>query len=91
VCYQWGHFAGKGEGYSDSASALVSPKNFGFFEIYGLSARTSEERGLSQCGHFSDKEEGSVFRDLVWTSFMDNPSVLLKIKNLSLVEYIHAL
>jgi len=28
-----------------------------------------EQGGLSQCGHFSDKEEGkSVFRDFVWTS-----------------------
>jgi len=28
-------------------------KNIGFFEIYGVSARTMG-RGLSQCGHFAD-------------------------------------
>jgi len=28
-------------------------KNFGFFEIYGMSARTRE---LNQCGHFEDKK-----------------------------------
>jgi len=40
-------------------SALFDAKNIGFFEIYGLSART---RGLSQYGHFSDKWEGvSIF------------------------------
>jgi len=26
---------------------------------------------VSQCGHFADKEEGSIFRDFVRTSFMD--------------------
>jgi len=33
-------------------SALFGAKNSGFFEIYGVSVR---RRGLSQCGHFSDK------------------------------------
>jgi len=28
-------------------------------------------RGLSQCGHFADKGEGSIFRNFVRTSFMD--------------------
>jgi len=28
---------------------------------------------LSQCGHFVDKREGSVFHNFVWTSFMDGP------------------
>jgi len=28
---------------------------------------------LSQCGHFADKGEGSIFRDIVQTSFMDGP------------------
>jgi len=31
---------------------LFGESNFGFFEIYDVSART---RGLSQCGHVSDK------------------------------------
>jgi len=38
--------------------ALFGAKNFEFFEIYGVSARTE---GLSQYGHFSDKEEGGQF------------------------------
>jgi len=48
-------------------SALFVQKNFKIFEIYGVSAQTREE-GLSQCGH-----AGSIFRDFVWTSFMDGP------------------
>jgi len=36
-------------------------KNFGFFEIYGVSARTREKRDLSQYRHFTDKEEGQFF------------------------------
>jgi len=42
----------------DSSDADVRTfwrKNFGFFEIYGVSARTRGEGGLSQCGHFTDK------------------------------------
>jgi len=46
-------------------------QNIGFFEIYGVSARKTEEGGLSQCGHYSDKGRGSIFRDFVRTSFMD--------------------
>jgi len=53
--------------------ALFGAKNFEFFEIYGVSART-KGRGLSQCGHFVDKGSGSsVFRDFVRTSFMHGP------------------
>jgi len=40
--------------------ALFGAKNFGFFEIYGVSARTRKE-GLSQCGHFSNNGEGVNF------------------------------
>jgi len=55
-------------------SALFGAKNCGFFEIYGVQARKRGEKSLSQCGHFSDKEKGrSIFRDAVWTSFMDGP------------------
>jgi len=42
-------------------------KNFGYFEIYGISAQTRDM--LSQCGHFADR--GSILRDFVWTSFTD--------------------
>jgi len=47
-------------------------KNFGFFKIYGVFARTTSGRALSQYGHFSDK--GSVyffailFGRLSWTA-----------------------
>jgi len=52
-------------------SAYFSAKNFGFFEIYGVSVRT-RGRGLSQCGHFTEKGGvGSNFRGFVRTSFMD--------------------
>jgi len=37
-------------------SAFFGAKNFGFFEIYGVSAWTSGG-GLSQCGHFANKGE----------------------------------
>jgi len=44
-------------------------KNFAFFEIYDVSART---RGLSQCGHFSNKGRGQFFAILcghhLWTA-----------------------
>jgi len=43
-------------------------KNSGFFEIYDVSART---RGVSQWGHFADKEGGFNF---MRTSFMDGPN-----------------
>jgi len=42
------------------ASALFLAKNFIFFEICGVSARTRE--GMSQCGHFVDKGESSFSR-----------------------------
>jgi len=52
-------------------SAFFGVKNFGSFEIYGVSERT---RGLSQCGHFANKGRGeSIFRDFVRTSFMYGP------------------
>jgi len=35
-------------------STLFGARSFGFFEIYGVSARAGEG-GLSQYGHFSDK------------------------------------
>jgi len=67
-------FFGRGRGgLYLRTSALFDAKNFGFFELYGVSERSSGE-GFSQCGHFSDKGgRGSIFRDFVWTSFIDRP------------------
>jgi len=52
-------------------SELFGAKNFGFFKIYGVSARTRVE-GLSQCRHFSDKERDQFFAilrgRLLWTA-----------------------
>jgi len=50
-------------------SALFGAKNPGFFEIYGMSARTRGE-GLSE---FGQGGRGSIFFDFVRTSFMDGP------------------
>jgi len=50
-------------------SALFGAKTFGFFE----SARTKGEEVLSQCGHFADKGEGSIFRNFVRMSFWTSP------------------
>jgi len=36
-------------------SALFGVKNSGFFKIYGVSARTRGEGGLSQCVQFANK------------------------------------
>jgi len=56
---QCGYFADKGEFFFQMwTSALFGAKNFEFFKIYGVSTRT---RGLSQCRHFADKEEGVIF------------------------------
>jgi len=41
--------------------ALFGAKNFGFFEIYIVSARTRGEGDLSQCGHFAKKGGGVNF------------------------------
>jgi len=53
-------------------SALFGVKTFGFFENFGVSART-RGKGLSQYGHFAYEGEGSIFRDFVRTYFMDGP------------------
>jgi len=49
--------------------ALFVANKSGFFEIYGVSARIRGRLG----GHFSDREEGSFFRNFVQTYFMDGP------------------
>jgi len=49
-------------------SAIFCAKNFGFFDIYGVSART---RGLSHSGHFADKGLGKSIFAICATSFKD--------------------
>jgi len=52
-------------------SATFGVKYAGFFEIYGVSARTG---GLSQRGHFADKGEGGqFFAILCGRLFLDGP------------------
>jgi len=59
-------------------SAFFGAKNFGFFKIYRVSARTRGEfepvRTFCRLG-----EVGSIFRDFVRMSFMDCP--LLRLEN----------
>jgi len=54
---------------------LYGAKNFGFLEIYDVTART---KGLSQCVHFANKRgwRGSIFRDFVRTIFIDGQSLI---------------
>jgi len=67
-------------------SAFFGAKTSDFSKFYVVSARTrgegiepvriffgQERRGLSQCGHFSDKEEGPIFCDYVRTSYIFVP------------------
>jgi len=53
-------------------SALFDAKNFGFFENYGLSARTKGE-GLSQCGHFAARGKGSIFFTILCGVLYERP------------------
>jgi len=43
-------FFGQGGSSAARSSALFGAKNFGYFEIYSVSARTKGEGVLSQCG-----------------------------------------
>jgi len=52
-------------------SALFGTKNFGFFEIFVVSARTGERR-LSQNGHFADRGGEVNFARM---SFINGPLV----------------
>jgi len=52
-------------------SAQLGAKNFGFF-LNVWCVRTY--KGVSQCGHLVDKG-GSIFRDFVWTPFMNGPNL----------------
>jgi len=51
-------------------SALLGSKNFGFFEIYGVSART---RRVEPVRIFCEQgRRRSIFREFLRTSFMDD-------------------
>jgi len=50
-------------------SVFLVQKNFGSFEIYGVSALTEE--GVEPVRTFFGQEERLSFRDFVRTSFMD--------------------
>jgi len=56
-------------------SALFGVKNFGFFKIYGVSERTRGARGVELEQTFCKQGGGRrlIFRDFVWTSFMNGP------------------
>jgi len=71
---QWGHFADKrGVVLPMRTSALFGAKNFGLFEIYGVSARIRGEGGWASTDDIlRTKGEGSIFCDFVQTSFMDS-------------------
>jgi len=49
------------------------------FSKFMVCGHGQEGRGLSHCGHFADKGEGSIFRDFVRTLFMDDPKAEIKI------------
>jgi len=79
--FQCGHFADKeGGGSSDANVRLFGAKNIGYFEIYGVFART-RERGLSQFGHFADKEWVNFLQfcaDFLWTALYKKHVLRLK-------------
>jgi len=64
---------GQGAVIQMRTSALFGAKNFGFFEINGVSARTRDEGSFEPVRTFCGQGEGSIFHDFVRTSFMDDP------------------
>jgi len=54
-------------------SVLFKAKNFGFFKIYGVSART---KGWRQCRHFTGMGGDQFFAIFCADSFMDDLMVL---------------
>jgi len=72
-------FRTRGEGFFRCGRPhFLAQKNFGFFEIYGVSALRTDKggRGVEQVRTFADKgERGSIFTDFVRTSFMDGPKL----------------
>jgi len=70
---QCGHFSDKrGRGVLHmQTSTLFGTKNFGFSKIYSVSARAKE--GFVPVRTFCEQGgRGSIFRDFVRTSFMDD-------------------
>jgi len=69
---QCGHIRDKeGEVLQVLTFALFWRKNYRIFRNLWL-VRTDKER-LSQCRHFADKREGSIFRNFVRMSVMEDP------------------
>jgi len=53
--------------------SFLAQKNFGFFEIYGLSARKKGLKIEPVRSFFGQLRKGSIFCDFVLMSFMDGP------------------
>jgi len=58
--------------------ALFGAKYYGFFKIYGVSARTRASADILQSGWaiadiLQTRREGSICRDFTRTSFIDGP------------------
>jgi len=68
VCPVWTFFGQEG-GLQMRTSALFGAKFFGFFKIYGVSARTR----LSQGGCFADKRGGQFFAILCGRPLLTAP------------------
>jgi len=74
-----GPFSEKGRGgvLQMWTPVLFGAKTIGFFEIYSVSTRTRGRGGglvWASADIFWTREEGSIFRDFVRTSFMDGNS-----------------
>jgi len=71
---QSGHFADKGGGSSDADVRTFWCKHLGSFEINGVSAWImGVEPVRTFCGQGGRVEGLPIFRNFVWTSFMDDP------------------
>jgi len=58
-------------------STLFDAKNSGFFEIYGVSARTRKEGGRTSAEIFRTKERRHCFAILCWRRLWTAPVELL--------------
>jgi len=63
----------------DFSKFMVFFRNFGFFEIYGMSERTREgERGIEPVQtFFGQGKRGSIFRDFVWRWYGEVKQILV--------------
>jgi len=68
---QCGYFAAREEGVLPMRTSIFLVQKLSGFSKFMMCPHG--QGGFSQCGHFSDKGEGSIFRDFVWTSFMNGP------------------